>query len=268
MSSTEQVRKWYHEGVVLNHANRGTPGFEPRCNHNHPTVAFPRSGGVFNEPVNPLCHEAFEAYAAVMRRMNVNMPGAGGVNHCRNIGTTDWPSLHAYLCAIDLPPNSFKSATFLAAILAIRTNSGARVFRNLSGDRMHDQIDCSPTALATGIDWSTVIGADMSENHPATSHRAFTRTHDTGTVPSWAPWEAYQKAGGSSIESSGTWAFTRADAAWYWRKWIVPLQKKTIKLEAEVTALKKRVTDLEMAPPSGVSEARVKELIAVTKLVP
>ena len=159
MTSSEQIRKWYHQGVVLNHADRGTPGYEPVCNHRHPTVAFPRSGGVFNEPVHPLCHEAFEAYAAVMRHMGVNMPSAGGVNHCRNIGTSDDPSLHAYLCAIDLPPNSFKSAAFLAAILAIRTNSGARVFRNLSGDRMHDQIDCSPADLATGIDWSTVVGS-------------------------------------------------------------------------------------------------------------
>lgn len=108
----------------------------------------------------------------------------------------------------------------------------------------------------------------MSENHPATSHRAFTKTHDTGTVPSWAPWEAYQKAGGSSIESSGTWAFTRADAAWYWKKWTVPLQKKTVILEAEIMTLRARITKLERAPASGVSEARVEELIAATKLVP
>ncbi len=161
MTSSEDIREWYHEGVVLNHADRGTPGYEPRCNHNHPTVAFPRSGGVFNEPVHPLCREAFEAYAAVMHHLGVDMPGAGGVNHCRNIGTTDDPSLHAYLCAIDLPPNSFKSATFLAAIMAIRTISGARVFRTLAGDRMHDQIDCSPADLASGIDWTTVIGEDM-----------------------------------------------------------------------------------------------------------
>ncbi len=156
MSSTEQIRKWYHQGVVLNHADRGKPGYEPRCNHNHPTVAFPRSGGVFNEPVNPLCKEAFEAYASVMRDMGVNMPGAGGVNSCRNIANTNTPSLHAYLCAVDLPPNSFKPTSFIVAIEDIRTNSGAQVFRNLSGDRMHDQINCSPTALATGVDWSTV----------------------------------------------------------------------------------------------------------------
>jgi len=158
MASSEDIRKWYHEDVVLNHADRGNPGYEPVCNHNYPTVAFPRSGGVFNEPVHPLCFEAFEAYTTVMRHLGVDMPGAGGVNSCRNIGTSDNPSLHSYLCAVDLPPNSFKPAEFLAAIKTIRTNSGAQVFRTLRGDRMHDQINCSPTGLATGIDWSTVAG--------------------------------------------------------------------------------------------------------------
>ena len=70
------------------------------------------------------------------------------------------PSLHAYLCAVDLPPNSYKPTSFIVAIEDVRTNSGAQVFRNLTGDRMHDQINCSPKALATGIDWSTVAGGE------------------------------------------------------------------------------------------------------------
>ena len=167
MASTEQIRKWFHSGVVLNHADRGKTGYHPHCDHNHPKVAFPRAGGgVFNEPVHPLTFEAFTAYVAVMRHHGETMPGAGGVDQCRNIGTGNWPSLHAYICAVDLPLNSRKSAAFIASIKAIRTNSGARffpsrgaqVFRNLRGDRMHDQINCSPKALATGIDWSTVDG--------------------------------------------------------------------------------------------------------------
>ena len=122
--------------------------------------------------VHPLATEAFEAYITVMIHHGETMPGAGGVGNCRNIGTSDWPSLHAYLCAIDLPPNSRKSAAFLTSIKAIHTNSGARffpnrgarVFRNLRGDRMHDQINCSPTALASGIDWTTVIGDGGSDD--------------------------------------------------------------------------------------------------------
>ncbi len=163
---TETVRKLYHEGVVLNHAQRGTPGYEPICNHRHPTVAIPREGGgVWVRAAHPLTTEAFEAYIQVMRHHGETMPGAGGLGNCRNIGTSDDPSLHAYLCAIDLPPNNRKSAAFLKSIKAIRTNNGKTVFRNLWGDRMHDQINCSPADLATGIDWATVVGAPIGEDN-------------------------------------------------------------------------------------------------------
>ncbi len=164
MASTEQIRKWFHEGVVLNHASRGQAGYKPVCNHNHPRVSFPSEGGAsFAEPVHPLTVEAFEAYVSVMKQHGETMSGAGGVNACRNIGTSNNPSLHAYLCAVDLPPNSRKSTGFLADMGRIRTNSGAVVFRNLSGDRMHDQINCSPADLATGIDWNTVVGTGTGE---------------------------------------------------------------------------------------------------------
>jgi len=161
MSSTDQIRKWYHEGVVLNHSSRGQQGYHPHCDHDHSTVAFPRDGGgVFNEPVHPLAFEAFEAYTAVMRHHGETMPGAGGVDQCRNIANSDWPSLHAYIVAVDLPPNHRKKEVFVVAAHAIRCNDGARTFRSLTGDRMHDQIDCSPASLKTGIDWSTVAGSD------------------------------------------------------------------------------------------------------------
>ncbi len=162
MATTDQIRKWYHNGVVLNHSQRGTGGYTPRCNHDHPKVAFPNSvGGVYNEPVHPLTVEAWEAYIMVMNHHGETMPPNGGVNFCRNIGDSDWPSLHAYLCAVDLPPNSRKSAAFIGDMGRIRTNNGAFVFRNLAGDRMHDQINCSPADLTTRIDPTTVIGADM-----------------------------------------------------------------------------------------------------------
>ena len=165
MASTEQIRKWFHSGVVLNHADRGTTGYHPHCDHDHPKVGFPNEGGgTFAEPVHPVAFEAFTAYVAVMRHHDETMPGAGGVNACRNIGTGNMPSLHAYLCAIDLPPNSRKTSAFITSIKAIRTNSGAQVFRTLRGDRMHDQINCSPTALRSGIDWTTVVGDGESDD--------------------------------------------------------------------------------------------------------
>lgn len=165
MATTDQVRRWYHE-PVLNHSARGKAGFVPKCNHNPRSaggpaeyVEFPAANGrVYREPVHWRTKEAFEAYAAVMRRHKVYLPSGGGVNACRNIAGTNWPSLHAYLVAIDLPPNDYKPDSFLKAIHNIRTKSGARVFRTLVNDRMHDQIDCSPEDLASGIDWDTVDG--------------------------------------------------------------------------------------------------------------
>lgn len=161
MNSTDQVRQWYHKGVVINHASRGNPGFTPLCNHtvNIPKMSFPREGGgYYLEPVHPLTVEAWKAYVYVMEVMGVTITGAGGVDSCRNIGDTDWPSLHAYLLALDNPPNERKSQAFINKILLIRTKDGAPVFRNLASvnDRMHDEINCSPANLKSGIDWSTV----------------------------------------------------------------------------------------------------------------
>ncbi len=179
MASTEQIRKWYHTSVVLNHDQRGTPGYQPNCNHRHQTMPFPKEGGgVFNEPVHPLTREAWRAYITVMIHHDETMPGAGGVDQCRNIAGTDWPSLHAYLCAVDLPPNSRKSSAFIGDIGRIRCNNGAFAFRNLAGDRMHDQINCSPADLATGIDWTTVAGATEDEVNAL-------KLGDTGSGVSW-----------------------------------------------------------------------------------
>ena len=172
MASTEQIRKWYHSGVVLNHADRGTTGYHPHCDHDHPKVSIPRDGGgVWVRAAHPFTTEAFEAYIQVMNHHGETMPGAGGLGNCRNIGDTNRPSLHAYLCAIDLPPNNRKSAGFIADVEKIRTRSDgvvevfpAQVFRNLTGDRMHDQINCSPKALATGIDRTTVVGDHQGDD--------------------------------------------------------------------------------------------------------
>lgn len=162
MATTDQVRSWYPE-VVTNHAQRGTPGYTPTCSPTTKAIRalFPREGGGdYSLWIHPKTKEAWRAYVQTMRHYGETVPSAGGTHNCRNIANTNWPSLHAYCVALDLPPNSRKGAGFQAAILKIKTNSGATVFKNLASinDRMHDQIDCSPAALATGINWTTVPG--------------------------------------------------------------------------------------------------------------
>ena len=167
MASSEQLRSWYPE-VVTNHAQRGTPGYWPTCDTSRAVkCAFPReAGGEYQLWVHPKTLEAWRAYAQAMRVFGETVPTAGGTHNCRNIANSTMPSLHAYCIALDLPPNSRKSAAFQLAVLAITTNSGARVFRNLESinDRMHDQIDCSPAALATGINWATVPSPPTDED--------------------------------------------------------------------------------------------------------
>lgn len=164
MASTETKRKWYPE-VVTNHSDRGEPGYEPKCDISQAVrIKFPKAGGSYwLLLVHPKTVEAWRAYTFLMGRYNLVVPPAGGTHNCRNIGDGDWPSLHAYCLACDLPPNSYKPAGFQAAVLAVKTNSGAGVFKNLASvnDRMHDEIDCSPAALESGIDWSTVEGYEM-----------------------------------------------------------------------------------------------------------
>ncbi len=199
MATTEQVRNWYHSGVVLNHAQKGTSGYSPVCNHNHPTVNIPKDGGgVWVRAVHPLVTEAWNAYITVMIHHGETMPSAGGVGNCRNIANSNQPSLHAYLCAMDIPPNNRKSSAFITDIEKIRTMSGVRVFRNLAGDRMHDQIDCSPADLYTGIDPSTVIGG---EDMPTAEEIATAVWEmETPTTIATAVWSA-QVGRGDSRES-------------------------------------------------------------------
>ncbi len=240
MTATEQIRKWYHDDVVLNHHERGQPGYHPHCNHDHPRVEFPNDrGGVFQEPVHPLTFEAFTAYVAVMRHFGVVMTGAGGVNHCRNIGDGDWPSLHAYLCAVDLTQG--KTREFMAAINAMRVNTGARVFRNLSGDTMHDQIDCSPTALASGIDWSTVTGGGIIVPPPTNGDdvekvvKGIQRSLNTS---------GYKGANGRTLSVDGVWG------------------PNTEFAHSAMTV------DASSTRGLGLTETQVKVLIAQTNLIP
>lgn len=161
MATTDQKRIWYPE-VVTNHKDRGKKGYKPKCDTSKATrVPFPREGGgEYNLLVHPKTVEAWNAYTTVMRWHGETIPPAGGTHNCRNIANSNWPSLHAYCLACDHPPNNRMKQAFIDDVLRIRTKNGKRVFKNLASanDRMHNEIDCSPADLKTGIDWSTVRG--------------------------------------------------------------------------------------------------------------
>lgn len=112
---------------------------------------------------------AFDALSLIMRRHGyLFRESDGGAFNCRHIGddpNQPW-SLHAYGVAVDINPskNQFGQcgtdmpAAFVADVLELRTNSGARVFswggswRPCStADPMHFQIDCRPSDVNTGI---------------------------------------------------------------------------------------------------------------------
>jgi hypothetical protein len=241
VATTDQVRQWYPE-FVTNHAQRGAPGFEPVCDTSTGVrIEFPRAGGgSYRTLVHPKAAEAFTVYAGLMALWGETMPGDGGTHNCRNIGDGDMPSLHAYGVAIDLPPNSRKSEGFQAAALAVRTRSGARVWKNLASanDRMHDQIDCSPADLATGIDPTTVKGPDMPDMdfHPPTDHEDFWQGHRLGEAPVWDHWGEYVAAGGSTVPTSRTWPAGRYDISWFWWRFIRPLQEEVTQLRQRLDA--------------------------------
>lgn len=262
MASTDQVRQWYPE-LVTNHAKRGTAGFTPKCDTSKgERVAFPaQGGGTYYLLVNPKTVEAFKAYAALMRAFGETVPSAGGTHNCRNISGSNSPSLHAYAVAIDLPPNSRKSAAFQTAVLRMKTKSGVRVWKNLASidDRMHDQIDCSPADLATGIDWSTV-GEEMAADHkhnPAPSD-----------LPrSWADgaWQMWVERSGTNNDTR-TQDFYREDMSWVYTRVIRPLEGELSTQADEIRDLESRVAQLEKALASLPSQPTAGVYGTVVKL--
>jgi hypothetical protein len=82
------------------------------------------------------------------------------------------------------------------------------------------------------IAWARLIGTEMG--HPSSDFKEFTAGHNIGEIPSWAPWDEYVKAGGSSVKESGTWASTRADMAWFWNQFVRPLQERVVELEDRI----------------------------------
>lgn len=246
MASTDQVRKWYPE-LVINHTKRGTAGFAPKCDTSKAErVPFPaEGGGTYYLVVNPKCKEAFGAYASLMRAFGETVPPSGGTFNCRNIAGSNSPSLHAYGVAIDLPPNSRKSTTFQSAVLRMKTKSGVRVWKNLISinDRMHDQIDCSPADLASGIDWSTVGEPIMSDHKHNPAPNQLPRSWADGAWEIWVDRSNTQ-------DNTRTQDFYREDMSWVYTRVIAPLEKELSTQARGIAALEARVAQLEAASGS------------------
>jgi hypothetical protein len=168
--SSQQVREDFPETVV-----GVDPSGNPRCDFsNGVQVGFPtslRPSGEIEFLVHPAQVEAWNAFAAVMRRFGYVIDDSdSGTANCRNIDSEPFgkTSLHAHLSAIDLNPsrntgsNTDQPIEFQEALRAIRTRRGDPVFRNLSDDRMHWQIDCRRSSLATGLEGSPPSAAPRS----------------------------------------------------------------------------------------------------------
>lgn len=201
MASTEQMRKAYPEAVV----GRSVQG-HPKCDHSIGVrVSFPSTltgSGEISLLVHPAQQEAWTAFAVVMRHVGYMFrEKAGGTANCRNIGSKPFgnTSLHAHLCAIDLNPSkntgtdTDQPRDLQVALAAIRTKRGDTAFKNLSNDRMHWQINCTPTSLATGIDWSTVLGG-QSGGPPTRGPSALPPVIDSEEAMDLETWKRVQEA--------------------------------------------------------------------------
>jgi hypothetical protein len=201
MASTEQMRKAYPEAVL----GRTVQG-HPKCDHSIGVrVSFPSTltgSGEISLLVHPAQQEAWTAFAVVMRHVGYMFrEKAGGTANCRNIGSKPFgnTSLHAHLCAIDLNPSkntgtdTDQPRDLQVALAAIRTKRDDTAFKNLSNDRMHWQINCTPTSLATGIDWSTVLGA-QSAGPPTTGPSALPPVIDSEEAMDLETWKRVQEA--------------------------------------------------------------------------
>ena len=150
MASTQQIRDAFPEPVVGQTAQG-----HPKCDHSMGVrVSFPtilNTSGEIMLLVHPAQHEAWIAFAAVMRRFCYLFRESGsGTANCRNIGNAALgkPSLHAHLSAIDLNPSkntgtaTDQPAELQAALGAIRTRRGDTVFQKSCrrSDALADQL--------------------------------------------------------------------------------------------------------------------------------
>jgi hypothetical protein len=135
--------------------------------------------------VNPDAVDAFTALDLVLNALGYG-PGDAQTYNCRPVVGGSGLSLHAYGIAVDIDPplnphenvwgptdwsrTKFTPAQVDAA-KAIRTNNGKQVWTWGGNwftikDYMHWQLDVAPADLATGINWSTVIGGIMGWTKP------------------------------------------------------------------------------------------------------
>lgn len=159
MLSDAKLRTEYSETVVGQ-----TAAGHPICDHSMGVrVAFPTtltSSGEIKLLVHPSQKGAWTAFSQIMKQFDYKLfDGDGGTANCRNIKSKPFGkvSLHAYLSAIDLNPvTNTGTATdqplaMQVALAGLRSGAGDQVFRNLTNDRMHWQINCTKASLATGI---------------------------------------------------------------------------------------------------------------------
>lgn len=157
--------------------------WSPACSGPFATVALNGTGKVM---VRASIIEATKALNAVLVAYGYKTRYAEtGAYNCRRVTGGSTYSLHAYGIALDINwstnPYSYRLITDMLRygdgkmpyrIEAIRTNSGAQVWRwggkfSSNKDAMHYEITCSPSALRSGINWSTVYrGAYVAYTAP------------------------------------------------------------------------------------------------------
>jgi hypothetical protein len=204
----------------------------------------------------------FQAWERIRARHKYRLTGDDtgiiSCRHQRHDPKLPW-SVHAWGGALDVNwlenPAGSKLITDIPKamrdeILALRTNSGARVFRwggdwdndGMSNDHtyidaMHWEVIAHPLDLATGIKEGDIM-------HPPTSHGDFIAEHKIPAPPSWSHWEEYAAASGSNAGSGG-WPAGRYDIAWFWFAVVRPLADRCAELERRNNALHDRLAALE-----------------------
>jgi hypothetical protein len=160
---------------------------------------------------------------------------------CRNIAGSASRSLHAFRLALDIDPSlnsrQGRGATMdwercritrhqVVAVEAIRTNSGAQVFRNGyvfgNPDPMHFQIACRKADLDTGIDWSTVL-----ESESVASFREAAGTTPNSFTPTTAPSVEPKEDILFCQHGDGMNDTTKSETVKYWQTKLVALGQDT-----------------------------------------
>lgn len=135
--------------------------------------------GRFPVRIIDVCADAWTACETALKATGYTSADIVGSYNCRKIAGRTSGSLHGYRLALDIDPRlNWKHMPWtktkitrrnVAAVEAIRTNNGQRVFTcgTRFADPMHIQIACRPADLATGIAWGTVKGHQTNEKAPS-----------------------------------------------------------------------------------------------------